>query len=118
MNNNSIEFIIGNNEGISFNVENSNQNIEFSTQDNENIGIDVENLNENVSMAIQDSGSNLSFQLRETPMATNNYERLVNKPSINSVVLIHNKTSEDLGLQPAGEYADAKITNLEIDALF
>ncbi len=118
MNNNPIEFTMENNEGISFNVENENQNIEFSAQDNENIGIDVEDVNENVSMSIQDNGSNLSFHLRETPMSTNNYNRLVNKPSINSVILINNKTSDELGLQPAGEYADAKITNLEIDALF
>lgn len=117
MDNNSIEFAIRNNEEINFNVGDQNQNIGFVSPTNENIDVNVIE-NENVSMDIQDSGSNLSFQLRETPMATNNYERLVNKPSINSVVLIHNKTSEDLGLQPAGEYADAKITNLEIDALF
>ena len=35
---------------------------------------------------------------------TSNYERLANKPSINDVELIGNKTSGDLGLQPAGEY--------------
>jgi len=35
---------------------------------------------------------------------TSNYERLANKPSINDIELVGNKTSADLGLQPAGEY--------------
>ena len=118
MNNNSIEFTIRNNEGINFNVGDQSQNIGFVSPTNENIDISIENSNDNVSMSVLDSGSNLSFQLRETPMATNDYNKLVNKPSINSVILINNKTSDELGLQPAGEYADAKITNLEIDALF
>lgn len=115
--NNAIEISIGNTGNIDFNVDGENQNIDFVSQTSEDIDVNVIE-NENVSMNIQDSGSNLSFQLRETPMSTNNYNRLVNKPSINSVVLINNKTSDELGLQPAGEYADAKITNLEIDALF
>lgn len=115
--NNAIEISIGNTGNINFNVDSENQNIGFVSQTSDDIDVNVIE-NENVSMDIQDSGSNLSFQLRETPMSTNDYNKLVNKPSINSIVLIHNKTSEDLGLQPAGEYADAKITNLEIDALF
>ena len=32
------------------------------------------------------------------------YNETLNKPSINDVVLIGNKTSADLGLQPAGNY--------------
>lgn len=32
------------------------------------------------------------------------YNKALNKPSINGVYLIGNKTSEDLGLQPAGDY--------------
>ena len=35
----------------------------------------------------------------------NNYEAATNKPSINNVELSGNKTSADLGLQPAGNYA-------------
>lgn len=35
---------------------------------------------------------------------TNNYDDLNNKPSINDVELSGNKTSSDLGLQPAGNY--------------
>lgn len=42
------------------------------------------------------------------------YNAAQNKPSINGVTLVGNKTSEDLGLQPAGDY----ITNDEADAKF
>lgn len=38
---------------------------------------------------------------------TTDYEQLTNQPSINNVTLIGNKTSSDLGLQPAGNYANA-----------
>ena len=36
---------------------------------------------------------------------TSDYSELENKPSINNVTLVGNKTSNDLGLQPAGDYA-------------
>lgn len=49
---------------------------------------------------------------------TSNYERLLNKPQINSVELIGNKTSDELNLQPAGNYANTRVTNTEIDSLF
>ena len=42
------------------------------------------------------------------------YNAAQNKPSVNGVALVGNKTSEDLGLQPAGDY----ITNDEADAKF
>lgn len=42
------------------------------------------------------------------------YNQAQNKPSINGVTLIGNKTTEDLGLQPAGDY----ITNDEADEKF
>lgn len=42
------------------------------------------------------------------------YNQAQNKPSINGVALVGNKTSEDLGLQPAGDY----ITNDEADEKF
>lgn len=41
---------------------------------------------------------------------TDNYEDLYNKPSINEVTLIGNKTFEDLG--------DTPLTNLEIKRIF
>lgn len=42
------------------------------------------------------------------------YNAAQNKPSVNGVTLVGNKTSEDLGLQPAGDY----ITSDEADAKF
>ena len=43
-------------------------------------------------------------------VATNNYNELINKPQINSVELMGNKSFEDLG--------DHLLTNLEIKAIF
>ena len=45
------------------------------------------------------------------------YRWIKNKPQINGVELSGNKTSEDLGVQPAGEYADTPITHPEIDEI-
>lgn len=36
---------------------------------------------------------------------TSNYNELINKPQINNIVLIGNKTLDDLGIQPKGDYA-------------
>ena len=37
---------------------------------------------------------------------TSNYEDLVNKPQINSVELVGNKTLDELGIQPKGNYIE------------
>lgn len=36
---------------------------------------------------------------------TTDYSKLTNKPQINNIELSGNKTSQELGLQPAGDYA-------------
>ena len=43
-----------------------------------------------------------------------NYEELINKPQINNVELLGNKTSKDLKLQDEME----SISNLDIDKIF
>ena len=49
-----------------------------------------------------------------TISASSNYEEVTNKPSINSVELLGNKTHTDLGLQPAGDYAlNSRVNELE-----
>ena len=48
---------------------------------------------------------------------TDDYEDLNNKPQVNSVELVGNKTLDDLGIQPEGEYADEPLTNMEIEAI-
>lgn len=53
-------------------------------------------------------------QIGGTGGGTTNYEYLSNLPKINSVTLTGNKTSEQLGLQPAGDYA----TKAYVDELF
>lgn len=60
---------------------------------------------------------NMSFTI-ENNASNSNYNKLFNKPQINSVELIGNKNSSDLNLQPAGNYANTRITNIEIDNLF
>ena len=49
---------------------------------------------------------------------TKDYNKLDNKPAINSVTLQGNKTLGELGIQKEGDYPDTKVTNLEIDELF
>lgn len=46
------------------------------------------------------------------------YLNLINKPSINNVELTGNKTLDSLGVQEKGNYANTRVTNLEIDNLF
>lgn len=48
---------------------------------------------------------------------TNDYNELDNKPRINGVILKNDKTSEELGIQAAGDYADSALTNSEIEEL-
>lgn len=49
----------------------------------------------------------------ETSTVINNYNYLINKPQINDVELINNKTLDDLNIQGKMEY----LSNLEIEKL-
>lgn len=42
---------------------------------------------------------------------TSNYNELLNKPAINNIELTGNKTAEELGLQPKGDYAFTEYVN-------
>lgn len=46
------------------------------------------------------------------------YSELSNKPKINDVTLNGNKTLNELNIQPKGNYADSRITNMEIENIF
>jgi hypothetical protein len=48
---------------------------------------------------------------------TLNYENLYNKPKINNVELIQNKSLDELGIQEKGEYPSQSLSNKEIDDL-
>lgn len=45
------------------------------------------------------------------------YNLLENKPKINDVVLQGDKTLDELGVQPKGNYADEILSNSEIEEL-
>ena len=48
---------------------------------------------------------------------TSDYEQLINKPQINSIELVGNKTLDELGIQPKGGYALSEDVNAQIDEL-
>lgn len=45
------------------------------------------------------------------------YEKLINKPQINNVELIKNKTLDQLGIQQKGDYPHESLSNAEIEEL-
>lgn len=56
------------------------------------------------ALAAQNSGST----------GTTDYGKLTNKPQINNVELSGNKTSQELGLQPSGDYATKEYIDNKI----
>lgn len=50
-----------------------------------------------------------------TRVASDDYIRLINKPKINYVELINNKTLDDLDIQVKGDYPDEALTNTDIE---
>lgn len=63
---------------------------------------------------ISDSKNTVEVDETEGNEQVIDYNQAQNKPSINGVALVGDKTSEDLGLQPAGDY----LTNDEADDKF
>lgn len=72
---------------------------------------------ENVDLEIESIENEIDLDTSNTIAGTNNYNKLINKPSINNVVLVDNKTTLDLSLQPAGDYPDEALTNSDIEEL-
>ena len=60
---------------------------------------------------------NINLATEIKTVESGDYLGLSNKPQINSVVLIGNKSLDDLNIQVKGEYADRPLTNSEIEAL-
>lgn len=58
------------------------------------------------------ANSNMDIEAVGSSSSVNDYNRLQNKPKINGVTLLGNKTSEDLDMDTAS------ITNTDIEALF
>ncbi len=72
------------------------------------IDIDIELDNESsIDTDIQTSDGEIDTDIELSTSGTNDYNDLVNKPSINGVELVGDKTTEELDILP--------LTNAEID---
>lgn len=71
----------------------------------------------NVDLEIESIENEIDLDTSNTIAGTNNYKRLINQPSINNVILVDNKTSSDLKLQPEGNYPDETLSNSDIEEL-
>ena len=60
---------------------------------------------------------NINLATEIKTVESGDYLGLSNKPQINSVVLIGNKSLDDLNIQVKGEYADRPLTNSDIEEL-
>lgn len=66
---------------------------------------------EKLDFVVDEEDASLDFEVESfVNIATNNYNELINHPSINEVELIGNKTFEDLG--------DKVLSNVEIKAIY
>lgn len=75
---------------------------------NETIDMDIEiNTDSSIDTDIQTSDGEIDTDIELSTSGTNDYNDLVNKPSINGVELVGDKTTQDLDILP--------LTNAEID---
>lgn len=70
------------------------------------VDVKVEGINEEIKMEVDEK-----IEQNTPGSGIDDYEELYNLPRINGVKLLGNKTSEDLKLQPEGEY----LTNDDIE---
>ena len=80
---------------------NNTEIINVEIESNDTIGVDIINGNQ-VNMNVEQSSG------------TTNYERLSNKPQINDVVLVGNKTLEELGIVNDKHFVFVQDTSLDI----
>ena len=77
---------------------------------NETIDIDIEiNTDSSIDTDIQTSDGEIDTDIEISTSGTNDYNDLINKPSIEGVELVGDKTLEELGVEA--------LTNAEIDAI-
>jgi hypothetical protein len=77
---------------------------------NETIDIDIEiNTDSSIDTDIQTSDGEIDTDIEISTGGTNDYNDLINKPSIEGVELVGDKTLEELGVEP--------LTPQEIDEL-
>lgn len=71
----------------------------------------------NIDVKPEEANINLKLGIQRVNEATNDYNKLDNKPLINNIELINNKTLDELNIQVKGDYPDVAITNSEIEDL-
>ena len=59
----------------------------------------------------------LATPLVKDPSSSSDYNDLKNKPKINGVELSGDLTLEDIGAQPAGDYASEPLTPEDVDEI-
>ena len=105
---------INTNIGLSGDIDN-NIDLDTSIIENNSLSGDVStsvDLNGDLDNVLQ-----LDAVVNPITMGTEDYNRLINKPKVNYVELIDNKTLDDLNIQVKGDYPDEALTNAEIEAL-
>ena len=68
-------------------------------------GVNTLTIEAGTNITLDQEGNTLTINSTGGSGGTSNYNALTNKPKINNVELNGNKTSSDLGIQPAGDYA-------------
>ena len=82
----------------------------FDGKDAKINGVNALNIEAGTNISIDQEGDTLTINSTGGGGGgTSDYTQLTNKPSINNITLSGNKTSSDLGLQPAGNY----VTNTD-----
>lgn len=78
-------------------------------------------LDDGLQDLIIDEEENMEFEVKSSDViysGSTDYNKLKNKPQINNIELKDNRTLNELGIQPKGDYADSRITNTEIEYIF
>ena len=81
----------------------------------------IVDLDDNIQDIIIDEDDNTEFEVNRNNSIfreTTDYNKLGNKPKINHIELMNDKSLNELGIQEKGDYADSRITNLEIEYIF
>lgn len=63
----------------------------------------------------EDSTLNIDMETDTSTETERNYNNLYNKPSINNIELMGNRSLDDLDIQIKGNYPDEALTNQDIE---
>ena len=85
--------------------------------DNNMVKFNLIDTDKNIKVNLTNNDDTININIKDAPM-TNNYDNLKNKPQINNITLIGNKSLDDLDIQQKGDYPENKITNTELEEIF